>query len=219
MDNESLESGSEKGDVCQRLLDAAERLFCENGYDRTSVRDITAAAGCNIAAVNYHFGGKDKLYLEMFRRRMRQMIKRHLETIERIGGDPEATLEDLVFGLIDPKLNHLGGEDRQDLTLDHLMIQEVVSQRLETHEVVGDIKAELFTPLAEAIRRFYPKLTLREAKLAVISIDSLIVHPLLFKEYYRFLIPELTAKDVVEQIVKFGAAGIRGCVKGLSSDE
>ena len=50
-----------------RILDAAQKLFSEKGLDATSVRDITAEAGCNVAAVNYHFGGKENLYLEAFR--------------------------------------------------------------------------------------------------------------------------------------------------------
>ncbi len=51
--------------VQDRLLDAAEQLFSEHGFDGASVRDIAATAGCNIAAVNYYFGSKDKLYTEV----------------------------------------------------------------------------------------------------------------------------------------------------------
>src|SRR4051794_20840506 len=39
-----------------RLLDAAERLFAEHGYQATTMRGLTAEAAANIAAVNYHFG-------------------------------------------------------------------------------------------------------------------------------------------------------------------
>ena len=46
----------------ERLLSAAEKLFAKNGYDGTSVRDITEAADCNVASVNYYFSGKEKLY-------------------------------------------------------------------------------------------------------------------------------------------------------------
>ena len=41
-----------------RLLGAAEALFMEHGFEATSLRAITAAAGANLAAVNYHFGSK-----------------------------------------------------------------------------------------------------------------------------------------------------------------
>jgi AcrR family transcriptional regulator len=46
----------------QRLLDVAETLFAEHGFAATSVRDITSAAACNLAAVNYHFRDKQNLY-------------------------------------------------------------------------------------------------------------------------------------------------------------
>ncbi|UCF00455.1 MAG: helix-turn-helix transcriptional regulator, partial [Planctomycetota bacterium] len=52
--------------VCDRLLDAAEQLFAQTGFNGTSIRHITTKANSNIAAVNYHFGGKEKLYIEVF---------------------------------------------------------------------------------------------------------------------------------------------------------
>jgi len=55
---ENKVSSDAKKSVQDRLLDAAEELFCEHGFDGTSVRDLAAAAGCNVASVNYYFGGK-----------------------------------------------------------------------------------------------------------------------------------------------------------------
>ena len=52
-----------------RLLDEAETLFAQRGYHAVSVRAITKAAESNLAAVNYHFGNKQNLYLEVFRSR------------------------------------------------------------------------------------------------------------------------------------------------------
>lgn len=43
------------------ILDAAERRFAQTGYDGTSIRDITGDAGVNVAAIHYHFGGKEEL--------------------------------------------------------------------------------------------------------------------------------------------------------------
>ena len=51
------------------ILATAERLFAQRGFQAVSVRDITAEAGVNIASVNYHFGSKDGLLYEIFRRR------------------------------------------------------------------------------------------------------------------------------------------------------
>jgi len=56
-----------------RLLHAAARLFAERGYARVTVRDICKKAHANVAAVNYHFGGKDGLYRAVMRHAMETM--------------------------------------------------------------------------------------------------------------------------------------------------
>ena len=56
-----------------RILDAAESLFMEHGFEATSLRSITAAAGVNLAAVNYHFGSKEELFQAVLTRRLDPM--------------------------------------------------------------------------------------------------------------------------------------------------
>src|SRR4029453_6716618 len=51
-----------------RILDAAEELFMQHGFEGTSMRQLTAKAEVNLAAVNYHFGSKDALIEAVFRR-------------------------------------------------------------------------------------------------------------------------------------------------------
>jgi len=51
----------------ERLLRAATTLFAERGFHGTTIRDIAARAGVNVAAGNYHFGSKKRLYLEVLR--------------------------------------------------------------------------------------------------------------------------------------------------------
>ena len=57
-------------DTRERILDAGERLFMAHGYEGTSMRQITSEACVNLAAVNYHFGSKESLMQEVFRRRL-----------------------------------------------------------------------------------------------------------------------------------------------------
>ena len=56
-------------DTKEIILDTAERLFARSSFSSVSLREITAEAGVNLAAVNYHFGSKDALLLAVFRRR------------------------------------------------------------------------------------------------------------------------------------------------------
>src|SRR5581483_8988059 len=56
------------GEPTARILDAAEALFMEHGYEATTLRAITAAAGANLAAVNYRFGSKEELFQSVLTR-------------------------------------------------------------------------------------------------------------------------------------------------------
>ncbi|MBY0458774.1 MAG: CerR family C-terminal domain-containing protein [Gemmataceae bacterium] len=58
----------EEAGADDRLLAAAQEVFAERGFEGATVRDICAAAGANIAAVNYYFGGKERLYIEAVKR-------------------------------------------------------------------------------------------------------------------------------------------------------
>src|SRR6187401_3762191 len=66
-----------------RILDAAETLFMEHGFEATSLRAITAAADVNLAAVNYHFGSKEELFQSVLTRRLDPMNQRRLELLTR----------------------------------------------------------------------------------------------------------------------------------------
>ena len=63
----------------QALLDTAERLFAEHGYGATSLRRITAAADANLAAVHYHFGSKQDLFVALFRRRVQPVNRQRVQ--------------------------------------------------------------------------------------------------------------------------------------------
>jgi AcrR family transcriptional regulator len=65
----------------QRLLDAAESLFMEHGFEATSLRAITAAADVNLAAVNYHFGSKEELFQAVLTRRLDPMNQQRVDLL------------------------------------------------------------------------------------------------------------------------------------------
>lgn len=62
-----------------KILASAEALFAECGYDGVSLRRITAHAGVNLAAVNYHHSDKQSLYVEILRTRLRQLSRARLD--------------------------------------------------------------------------------------------------------------------------------------------
>jgi AcrR family transcriptional regulator len=70
MANRSLKPAA-ISDTTEKLLDAAERLFAQHGYDGVGLRTLADEAGVNLNAVNYHFGSKEKLYIQTFLRRFK----------------------------------------------------------------------------------------------------------------------------------------------------
>ncbi len=77
-----------KADTKTRILDTAERLFAADGFDRTSLRDITRDAGVNLAAVNYHFQSRDALVAAVISRRMSPVNARRIELLEKFEAQP-----------------------------------------------------------------------------------------------------------------------------------
>ncbi len=73
-----------ESDTRQRILDAAEALFMEHGFEATTLRRITSSAKVNLAAVNYHFGSKDALIKELFRRRLTWLNEQRLAALARL---------------------------------------------------------------------------------------------------------------------------------------
>lgn len=73
-------------DTRERILDAAERLFMAHGYEGTSMRQITGEAAVNLAAANYHFGSKESLMQEVFRRRLDWLNEERLRVLDAMEG-------------------------------------------------------------------------------------------------------------------------------------
>jgi AcrR family transcriptional regulator len=76
-------TGRQAGDTKARILDAAETLFIESGYEAMSLRQITSRAEVNLAAVNYHFGSKESLIHSMLSRRLDRLNHERLKLLDR----------------------------------------------------------------------------------------------------------------------------------------
>ena len=71
-------------DTKLRILEAAERLFMERGFAATSLREITATARVNLAAVNYHFGSKEALIDAVLTRRLQPLNQLRLDELNAL---------------------------------------------------------------------------------------------------------------------------------------
>ncbi|MEO8813171.1 MAG: TetR/AcrR family transcriptional regulator [Caulobacteraceae bacterium] len=118
------------------VLTAAERLFALHGFQTVSVRDITAEAGVNLASVNYHFGSKDALLFEIFRRRTAELNRERArmlhEAADRHAGRPP--VREILTALIAPPLRWS--------TPDHarrISVQFIIRARSEGTEAMREV--------------------------------------------------------------------------------
>ena len=83
-----------------RILDAAEQLFADSGYDGVSLRQITSAAGVELALANYHFGPKSDLFIAVVRRRADELNHERMALIAALPEPP--TIEGLIDAFARP---------------------------------------------------------------------------------------------------------------------
>jgi AcrR family transcriptional regulator len=144
-----FESGEEENKTRRAILRATERLFASRGVDATTMREITAEAGTNLAAVNYHFGSKLELAYAVFEGLASEVCAaRHaeLDEIERKDGGGPIKVEAIVRAFIRPYVE--GEEGRRRLT-----VRLIQQHRLEPSAMTRRISEDHFDPLAaRAIR-------------------------------------------------------------------
>ena len=195
----------------QRLLDVAETLFAEHGFAATSVRDITSAAACNLAAVNYHFRDKQNLYHEVFRRRLAALRDRRIASISEsrsAAGSLEAVLGAFAATFLEPLVDHSRGR-----LLMALFTREMLDPQLPAELFKSEFVEPVNQALVEALMTTTPGLTPRSARACALEIVGQLLQ-VAQREGRARLDPAWEAglpplPEMVAHIVRFSAAGVR----------
>jgi AcrR family transcriptional regulator len=139
------------------ILDAAERLYAERGFGDVTLRDIVAAAGVNLAAVNYHFGSKDELIAELFVTRGIATNRARLAELKaaETAGDGIADVRAILRALVGPTLRGCLGPASEQSTAARFMIRASIEsvppiRRIKNREV------DHLRKFAAAMRRSLP---------------------------------------------------------------
>jgi len=142
-----------------QVLAAAERLFALHGFQNVSVRDITAEAGVNLASVNYHFGSKDALLFEIFRRRTAELNRERArmlhEADDRHGGKPP--VREILQALFEPPMRWSKPDSERRIS-----VQFIIRARSEGTEAMREV---LRTDVSH-LRRFADALMAARPELA-----------------------------------------------------
>jgi len=199
--------------VRMRILEAAELLFAEKGYENATVRDIAAAADCNLASVNYYFGGKNGLYQEVWREHMRRVMEARIASLDvviRYDQNPplEAVLRAFARSFPGP-WNDQATAGR----LVRLMAREMIDPRLPADMFAADVIQPTMQIMRALLVKVCPGIDQSKIPLMIFSIAAQLVHMIRVKGMLGHDLPaEMRCWDVaevVEHIVRFSAGGIR----------
>ncbi len=217
-ENNQSTNSSQKG-VRERLLNAAEELFCERGFEGTSIRDIASAAECNIASVNYYFGGKQRLYEEIWRRHLIPMRDSRIASINKVMGrnDNRPDLEVLLQSFADAFVGSMV-EAEKTSRLSKLMAREYIDKHLPANMFIEEVMMPTVTAMQEALLQTCPGLDESKIAFVVFSIIGQLVHLVHVNSMFEHGSDELGSlifktEDVINHIVRFSAAGIRAYTK------
>lgn len=197
------------------ILDAAELLFAERGYDGASVRDIASEAGAQIASVSFHHGSKEALFHRVVERRAAELSDLRLEALAAIKAGPEPlTLEGVLSAFLRPYLARAGAGDPQWLAYARLVA--MVSADARWHE----ISERCFDPTAarflDEIAALFPQADRR--KIAVAFVFS--VSAMLSLSTSQWRVTALSATNaadamdaLADELVRFCEAGMRAALE------
>ncbi len=200
-------------DTRDKILKAASEVFAKKGYRNTRVADICGRAGSNVAAVNYHFGSKDALYVVVWRNAFDEALRAYPPD----GGlPPDAPAEQCLRALVHSTLHRILGAGR----LGHAG-RILMREMSDPSEAIRGVLRDVIRPLRERTRMIMKRLLGPKANDRDIGFCEMsVIHQCLAMGFRRGKLPPGITKgggkatpdlidDLVEHITNFSLAGIR----------
>ena len=193
----------------RQLLEVAGRIFAEQGYARATSKEICKRARANIAAVNYHFGGKDGLYAAVLEEAHARLISIDMVAAATRGdADPAAKLRALLSRIV----GEIASGDRGAWEL-RILSREILSPTA----MMGPMLSNQVAPKARLVRGMIGELlglpaTHPAVSRTVVSLMGPCVMMLMVnREVLGKVLPslELEPEALVEHLVTFTVAGIK----------
>jgi AcrR family transcriptional regulator len=212
-------SGNGTKETRERLLDAAERVFAAGGFG-ASLREITGEAGANVAAVSYHFGGKEGLIRAVFGRRMEKVNRDRLhllDEVEAAAGAGLPSLEGILNAFISPTFD-MCREHPEFMRLAGRIHQETSERRIE---IFADCRmAQITSRFRAALIAALPEADVGEMWWGMAFCLGAMIHTWIsHQEFEHYSQGEATYgsdETMVERLVRYCAAGLRATPRGAT---
>jgi AcrR family transcriptional regulator len=185
-----------------KILDTAERLFGDQGYDATSLRQIIAEAGVNLAAVHYHFGSKEELLEHLVTRKAGPVNQERLALLDRYeaeaGGEP-IPLEKLLGAFLTPPFIRIKSSPEFFKLMGRMYAEGLMPAIAEKH--FHNVKSRFTTAFGRAL----PNLSEQEVAIRLQFLVGAMSHTMLFacKQF------AIDGDLMIRQLVAFVIGGLR----------
>jgi TetR/AcrR family transcriptional regulator, regulator of cefoperazone and chloramphenicol sensitivity len=206
-------------DTRQRLIDVAGQLFSDKGFEATTVREVCQLAGVNIAAIHYHFGDKERLYIEAVKHANCQ------QGVVQFQWPPVFTPEQKLEGMVAHLVRMMLTGDAPSWHIE-LMMRELARPTTACQALVEEFISPMFAQLLAIVSEFLPPNTplLSRQQLAF----SVVAQCLLYRFHRpigQLLVGEETFRTMTEveeaarQITAFSLGGIRAAAETAREGE
>src|SRR5262245_52499166 len=207
-----------------RILDAAEALFMEHGFEATSLRSITTAAGVNLAAVNYHFGSKEELFQAVLTRRLDPMNQARVALLDQLeaGADAQAlSCEQILTALLTPALALARDPERGGKNFLKLLGRAYADPAPFIRQFLSEQYAQMIARFKAAFGRALPQLPRKELSWRLHFIMGALSYTLAGTDALKLIAelnPHETDNDeiLLRRLAPFLLAGLKAPLPDLS---
>ena len=198
-----------------RILGAAEELFAQHGFAGTSLRQVTSRADVNIAAVNYHFGSKENLVNEVFRRRMDEMSAQRLARLETATRQHPGDLEAVLAAFVEPALA-LSKDQHGGAAFIRVIARAYAEKNDSLRKFLSDQYGHVPREFAKAIATCLPQLGKEQLYWRLDFLSGALTYAMADFGMIKRLsgTSEATHRErAARELIRFAAAGLRAAVK------
>ena len=217
----SLRAVKPQHETRTRILDAAEELFMQHGFEGTSMRLLTAKAGVNLAAVNYHFGSKHALVEAVFRRRLDPMNVERIGELDKLeaegrGSNPDA----IIRAFISPGLRLMEDAKAGGRNFTRLLGRAYSEPNKLVRQLIGQMYAPTMQRYKAALERALPQMPREELVWRMHFMFGTLAYTLAATDTVQLIAgckPEdrYDAQLLEERLAAFLAAGLNAPLKNL----
>lgn len=211
-------------DTKSRILDAAEELFMEHGFEATSLRLITTAANVNLAAANYHFGSKEELFQAVLTRRLDPMNQDRMALLAayEITSDVQPlTCEKIISAMFIPALKLARDHEQGGKNFLRLLGRAYADPAPFIREFLSSQYAEMIARFRAAFGRALPHIPREEVSWRLHFVMGALSYTLAGTDVLRMIAqyqPDEVSNDelLLKRLAPFLAAGLRAPIADSS---